>query len=761
MIGITLKDFQQNTINQLLNKTGLSSHQREIVLQAPTGSGKTIILISYIEHYLEQNPNTVFIWLCPGNGELEEQSREKMLKYLPQTNAYTLQDALTQGFQSQSTYFINWERITKKGNKAISDTERGNLFDKIHLAHRQGVDFILLIDEEHLHNTAKTDMIIQSFSAKFIIRVSATPITVKDKSKCAKIEINERDVIREELITKTLFINKDLEQECLTLANEENQIHHETDILIKQAIQLRQALIQAYKEEQEKVNPLVLIQFPNMSDELINYVEKQLENAGYTYLNGTVAAWFSDNNGKNNHINLNDETAITAPDAKPCFLLFKQAIATGWDCPRAKILIKLRENMSDNFEIQTIGRLRRMPRGYHYDHDILNHAYIYTFDEKYKSEIQKAGALETKRLFLKNEAKTINLIKQVQNKDSSLADSKKIRTDLFHFLMNQFSLTRDLQKNRQILETYNFKFGTKIDNHLYQGNVIRTDELMDGDNLTSIAYGVEVSPHHHALDLRQTIDRLKSELGLSYENTRAILESYFRESSLYPKNKLLNLSLKEFYAFILNNFELLKHTLRNFTNSETEQYQLNLGEDIKEYNFTIPQEENYRLVDDDLLVEPLNTNVYKDYDSRMISGGLRSTSERLLENYCEQNDNVKFVYKNGDKGIEYYSIAYRQNNGSIKSFYPDYIVQLQNGEIILIETKGGENASGEDKNIDPQAINKFNMIKQFAKAHNYRFAFVRDKDCQLFYSTTEYTDDMLSKDHYQQNIWQPLHELLK
>ena len=32
----------------------------------------------------------------------------------------------------------------------------------------------------------------------------------------------------------------------------------------------------------------------------------------------------------------------------------KQAISTGWDCPRAKILVKLRENMTETFETQTI-----------------------------------------------------------------------------------------------------------------------------------------------------------------------------------------------------------------------------------------------------------------------------------------------------------------------------------------------------------------------------------------------------------------------
>ena len=47
-------------------------------------------------------------------------------------------------------------------------------------------------------------------------------------------------------------------------------------------------------------------------------------------------------------------------DATPIAVIIKQAVATGLDCPRAQILVKLRDNMSEVFEIQTIGRIRRI-----------------------------------------------------------------------------------------------------------------------------------------------------------------------------------------------------------------------------------------------------------------------------------------------------------------------------------------------------------------------------------------------------------------
>ena len=41
--------------------------------------------------------------------------------------------------------------------------------------------------------------------------------------------------------------------------------------------------------------------------------------------------------------------------------------------------------MSEDFEIQTIGRIRRMPEAKHYDIEVLDCCYLYTFDEKYKN----------------------------------------------------------------------------------------------------------------------------------------------------------------------------------------------------------------------------------------------------------------------------------------------------------------------------------------------------------------------------------------
>ena len=142
---IQLFDFQADAKNYLLDKTTDINSKRKIILKSPTGSGKTIILLSYIDDYLANVDNeAIFVWLTPGKGNLEKQSQEKMEKFIHNAKTGDVNDVLLQGFIAGTTYFINWEMITNKKNNALKDTERKNLFERIAEVHRKNQKFIVL-----------------------------------------------------------------------------------------------------------------------------------------------------------------------------------------------------------------------------------------------------------------------------------------------------------------------------------------------------------------------------------------------------------------------------------------------------------------------------------------------------------------------------------------------------------------------------------------------------------------------------------------
>lgn len=126
---IKLKPFQETAIDAVLTQFESTTGSTKMIVKAPTGSGKTITLIGLIERLVtDYYGKYVFCWLTPGSGELEEQSKDKMDRFSSNLQSGTLSDVLTNGFSPNTTYFINWETVSKKGNVAVRDGERRNLF---------------------------------------------------------------------------------------------------------------------------------------------------------------------------------------------------------------------------------------------------------------------------------------------------------------------------------------------------------------------------------------------------------------------------------------------------------------------------------------------------------------------------------------------------------------------------------------------------------------------------------------------------------
>lgn len=720
MQGIKLKDFQINTVNKLLDATSIGS-KKEVLLQAPTGSGKTIILLSYIEEYLKENNKMVFVWLTPGKGDLEEQSRKKMIKFLPHHNTKNIQDVLLQGFEAKDTAFINWETITKKDNNALKEAERKNLYERVREAHNNGYKFIIIVDEEHLNKTVKAEAILQYMNPEYIVRVSATTKTNKEAEF---IKIDELEVINAGLITRALYINENVSNQT-TLSNE-----HE--YLLDLAINKRKAIKDEYIKLGVQVNPLIIIQVPSKSDDLIKQIEKILEERNYTYDRKNLAIWLSDRKE-----NIED---IENNESNQAVLIMKQAISTGWDCPRAKILVKLRDNMSEDFETQTIGRIRRMPQAHHYDNVLLDNCYLYTFDEKYETAVKQelgSNAYDTKVIFLKNEYKNFTLKKITFDNAFDGFDERQTFNILHEYYIEKYKLTSNKKNNKTILEANGYVFKDTIDNYIVQDKIVRinSDELQ---NANRIKVSSTVSTNKNGFELRHSINVISSKIGMRYDRTRLMLERMFFRGKLFTK-KFVDLSLIEFYAFVINNEDILKHDFQEAVSQKSRQMKMKLDE-LKILDWKAPEMDYIKYdpkMKDTTIYEK---SIYMNYPNSTI----KSKSERMFEFFCEHNENIKWFYKNGESSSDYFSIVYVDAVNHKWHFYPDFIVCDKDNKIWIIETKGGENVDGESKNIDIKVENKFEALKEYANKYNVNWGFVRDydKNESLYLCNTEYTEDM-------------------
>lgn len=727
-------EFQTQCVEFLIEKTVETTSKQVITVKAPTGAGKTIILIKYVDEFLKNTAgNTAFVWLCPGKGNLEEQSKARMEEVTPHIDTRNLMYSMMAGFEPGSVTFINWELVTKRGNTALKDSESSNLFEKIAEAHKDGTEFVVIIDEEHLNNTKKADDVINAFVAKNIIRVSATANKVPHQEY---YEISEEDVIDAGLITKAIYVNEGVD--------DSKEIQDDYEYLLDLADEKRKAIAKAYEKEDVNVRPLVLIQFPMGQPETIKAVEKKLAGMGYTYDNGMVNIWMSDEKI------VSDD--LTDLDGSPSFLLMKQAISTGWDCPRAKILVKLREGGSEDFQIQTIGRIRRMPEGKHYGMNILDYCYIYTLDTQYKigllSSLDKA--YQVRRLFLRDEAKGFTLTKEMRDLDFDGLGERETLEKVYDYFKKSYKLGSDKNINRENLEAGGYDFSHEIDSKILQGVFRTTESLAQGSTDNRIKVKTTVNTHTHGIYLLHSVDEIKKVTGMQSQKVKNILRRMFSKGKK-KKYKLIELENSDFYAFVINNVKQLKIDFKKVT-SQMGGTQLSLKLEPKVTQFCIPEMEVYKFSEVKHRTL-MRMNAYREYTNEFVTDKTRSLPERLFERYCENNDKVEWVYKNGDTGQQYLSIVYMDGISKQWLFYPDYIVHLKDGTDWIIETKGGE-SSGHSKNIDMQIENKFIAFKQYAKKYNLHWGFVRDIDEELFINNTEYVEDMSD------DSWKPLEEEL-
>ena len=731
-MGITLANFQLKAIEALMEAMG--EPNRDIILKSCTGSGKTIILTHFMDEYLKSTNKAVFVWLTPGKGNLELQSKAKMDKYIHGSNTKLLSDIMSSGFEENDACFINWEKLTKKGNNALKDSERTNFVEHIQNAIDNGLTFTIIVDESHQNDTIKADDILALFNANKIIRCSATP---KNYKNALLIEIPEEDVIAEGLIKKLLIINENFEQHISV----EDQISY----LLDKALEKQRDLRAAYAKKDSGVNPLIIVQLPNKSDALLDRVEEYFESKGITYENNLLSVWLSDKKQ-----NLED---IEDNDATPIAVIIKQAVATGWDCPRAQILVKLRDNMSEVFEIQTIGRIRRMPEAKHYGEDLLDCCYLYTLDEKFTESVKLSlgtGALDAYKVFLKPEYRSFTLISQYKTDIPFPRDAKFALKVICKFFEKKYHTSTDLDKNQSQLEAYGYSFDEDIVDFTKSGSVsvLSKDQITE---LNDISIHEPLNTHKHGKEYHHCVAEIGYKANLDYSSTNTIMRKLFL-NGVRCDAKILRLETRNLYAFIINNERRLIEDVRDAMADESLQLTLAIPR-ITEKPVGFPLEMIFTYDGTSKSQMEYTKNVYTGYLS---SAEKRSMPEKLFERFCEGSDKVKWFYKNGDKGSEYFSIVYTDNFGKQKSFYPDYVVGTNDGDIWIIETKGGFTKSGSSEDIDRFTAKKFGVLRKYLDGYNLQGGIVRqDKQSgELCICVDKYSDNIHDEN------WQLLSEVL-
>ncbi len=748
MFKINLYKFQDKHEKNLLKKC---ADYNEIILDAPTGSGKTVLCCKFIDDYLDENPDTVFLWLCPGAGSLQSQSQDvfdRVTSEIPSGDVYSfISDSNPRG----KVFFINWDKINRNSNTVLQEGEHNDLMSKVKFCHENRIPIFMIIDEEHKYRDTANAYII-NIQPIHVLRVSATPVS---NDSCEVEKITDSEVISAGLIASGISINEGVTNAIQNNDNLDNDL-----LLLHLADEKRIDVQKEYEKLGLKIRPLVLIQFPNGSEEWIKRVSNELTNMGYSENSGMTTSWFSGDHPDN-------VEELKKIDGQYGFILFKQAISTGWDCPRAKILVKLREGTSDAFKIQTIGRIRRMPEGKHYKNELLDNCYVYTLDQEFEEGLTNSMS-DSFYLYpynLKHSVPYFILKKEFLNgSDKYAVNPKEVVNKIKEAVLEECDINNNgIIDNDELNE--NFIFSTKLKTSAFEGVARTTHDILSLNRIFGGEH--EINNHDDGFIIRDAKRRIASSIGIDEHISNNALKILFgpednQNLSLFSQeeidfehnNKLIKgMSLRQYNAFLINNRDKLIGIFKKVNQEDFADIE---ETEIVEKDWFIPNVQYYKHHKKIASTKIMEKNVYSDYGNNILISPNRTYTEIEFEKWCEQQKQVKFLYKNGDKGEDYFTLVYRVSFRRY-NFYPDYIIQLENGDIWIIEAKGGINSGGGSNNIDSYAKNKFEALKQYAnKYKNIHWGFIRAVGSQIYFSNTEWDEDVTN-----QKVWKPIEDFVK
>lgn len=454
---------------------GLENPIPNICLKVPTGGGKTLLGISAIERinqgYFSKNTGLV-LWIVPTDAiyrqtiknfkdrnhayrKILERASAGRVKILEKTSSFSKQDIqdylCVMLIMLQST-----NRETKESLRVFKDSghfinffpkhndfnSNSNLLNKIknldtykdyytlgggktsQIKHSLGNAIriarpILILDEGHRAYSDLARKTVSDLNPRFVLELSATPNTKKHLSNIL-VNVSGAKLKEEEMIKLPInLINSDKSDWKKTIC----QAYEKLKSLNKDAEEY-------YKNSNQYIRPIMLIQVErtgkDQRDKKFIHSEDVKE-----YLTKTLSIHQSNIKIKTSEKNELKDESLLSKMSQVKFIITKQALQEGWDCPFAYVLVILSNTQSKKALTQLIGRILRQPYVKTTSVPSLDESYVFCYNKTVTEVVEgiKKGL---------QEEGMDDLIDQIKTEDSDLkkvtAKRRKPFTDLKIFL---------------------------------------------------------------------------------------------------------------------------------------------------------------------------------------------------------------------------------------------------------------------------------------------------------------------------------------
>jgi type III restriction enzyme len=393
--------FQRQAVNDLRFRTAMALNNYRMLrvpqvvsLQAPTGSGKTIIMSALIEdiyfgsdNFTEQ-PEAIFVWLSD-SPQLNEQSKQKIeLKAdkirLDQCVVISDESFDKEVLEDGHIYFLNTQKLGKAGNLSHhSDTRQYTIWETIENTTKQKADRLyFIIDEAHRGMQGRAAGTATTIMQRFIKgsqphKLSPVPVVIGMSATAARFNALVGDTsstLQKVVVSPAQVRASGLLKDRIVITYPEDPTKH-SDMAVLQAAtdewmdKCRHWYQYTYEQHYSNVNPVFVIQVTagsgkKVSDtDLDDVIAKIEDRSGEQFKEGEVVHTF----GSIGTLQINglavphEEPSEIADNRKIKVVLFKENLSTGWDCPRAETMMSFRKAEDATYIAQLLGRMVRTP----------------------------------------------------------------------------------------------------------------------------------------------------------------------------------------------------------------------------------------------------------------------------------------------------------------------------------------------------------------------------------------------------------------
>ena len=690
-----LTSLQKEKVDDLLSLYHPQTPTK-IDFKAPTGSGKTLMATAFISGLIAKNPteNFVFVIATPSSSDLPFSFEQKILHY---KQDLSFSDFDVEYVKSPSEIGKNklktdaTIKLMPEINKVFifgkssfgKDrilTTRHIIDDFVNIIKDKGYKLIYIRDEAHIGGDLNKDKdenfeFLMQNNADMVIKMTATP-SYNDNS-IHKVVLTEED-LNNPIKNEGKYL---LKTHAVTLLK--GSMNDED--MLKDAISKFKIIKNEYRELEKDgvyIRPAMLIQVDNDSNkdldksqkfqDTLNLIEKKLKEAGLSY-----ARYFGENDKFSNTIYKEKFNLYELSKNESDFdvIIFKIGPATGWDIPRACLLLQLRNVCSEGLNIQTIGRIKRNSYKNLEKNEITDKYYIYSNAPQDNNFVILNARVKDK--FSQEEFMSIEI---TNVKDCSKKVSKQ-------------GLQNDINKYLQTNKDKIFQLSKTI-------FTLKNNQLIYKDTHISIAGGEYYSEISNIFQFTKLYLRLKESNSYIFEKCEIFLSDFWK-ANFYDKflYKTFPYTKEMFYITLI---QKCRNDLLNIINKNKQykpKYKIVSSpytpQIYTEFYTNIPHEEKTRI--HSYLFETKLGNK----DNSQPIGQNDSSPEVVVFNKISNIDYDEECISVWCKNFTTSNVngAYLDKFNNLRHSYFDFIIKFKNKALLYIEVKGEKDINSEKTEV--------------------------------------------------------------